>query len=39
MKPGKALCYRFLFPVLGVDCAQNLKKIQYVVTCVHTSNQ
>ena len=24
MKPGKVLCYRFLFPILGVDRAQNL---------------
>ena len=26
MKPGKVLCYKFLFPILGVDPAQNLKK-------------
>ena len=26
MKPGKVLCCRFLFPILGVDHAQNLKK-------------
>ena len=26
MKPGKVLCYRFLFPILGVDRAQNLTK-------------
>ena len=26
MKPGKVLCYRFLFPFLGVDRAQNLTK-------------
>ena len=26
MKPGKVLCYRFLFPILGADRAQNLKK-------------
>ena len=26
MKPGKVLCYRFLFPILGVDHAQNLTK-------------
>ena len=26
MKPGKVLCYRFLFPILEVDRAQNLTK-------------
>ena len=26
MKPGKVLCCRFLFAILGVDCAQNLAK-------------
>ena len=26
MKPGKVLCYMFLFAILGVDCAQNLTK-------------
>ena len=26
MKPGKVLCGRFLFPILGVDPAQNLTK-------------
>ena len=26
MKPGKALCYRILFAILGVDRAQNLTK-------------
>ena len=26
MKPGKVLCYRFLFAILGVDRAQNLTK-------------
>ena len=26
MKPGKDLCYRFLFPILGFDRAQNLTK-------------
>ena len=26
MKPGKVLCYRLLFPILGVDPAQNLTK-------------
>ena len=24
MKPGKVLCYRFLFAILGADRAQNL---------------
>ena len=31
MKPGKVLCCRFLFAILGVDRAQ--------VTCVHATNQ
>ena len=26
MKPSKVLCYRFLFPILGDDRAQNLTK-------------
>ena len=26
MKPGKLLCYRFLFAILGIDRAQNLTK-------------
>ena len=26
MKPGKVLCYRFLFAILGVGHAQNLTK-------------
>ena len=26
MKPGKVLCYMFLFAILGVDRAQNLTK-------------
>ena len=26
MKPGQVLCKRFLFPILGVDRAQNLIK-------------
>ena len=26
MKPGEVLCYRFLFPILGVDRVQNLTK-------------
>ncbi len=26
MKPGKVLCYRFLFAILEVDSAQNLTK-------------
>ena len=26
MKPGKVLCYRFLFPILGADREQNLTK-------------
>ena len=26
MKPGKVLCSRFLFAILGVDRAQNLTK-------------
>ena len=26
MKPGKVLCCRFLFAILGVDPAQNLTK-------------
>ena len=26
MKPGKVLCDRFLFAILGVDRAQNLTK-------------
>ena len=26
MKPGKVLCYRILFAVLGVERAQNLTK-------------
>ena len=26
MKPGKVLCFMFLFAVLGVDRAQNLTK-------------
>ena len=26
MKPGKVLCYRFLFAILGADRAQNLTK-------------
>ena len=26
MKPGKVLCYRFLFPILWVDRALNLTK-------------
>ena len=26
MKPGKVLCYRFLFAILGIDLAQNLTK-------------
>ena len=26
MKPGKVLCYRFLFLILGVDRAQHLTK-------------
>ena len=26
MKPGKVLCCRFLFAILGVDRAQNLEK-------------
>ena len=33
MKPGKVLCYMFLFTILRVDRAQNL------VTCVHGTNQ
>ena len=29
MKPGKVLCCRFLFAILGVDRAQNLTKYNW----------
>jgi len=38
MKPGKVLCCMFFLAILGVDPAQNLAKIQKVVTCAHSTN-
>ena len=36
MKPSKVFWYGFLFPIFGVDHAQNLSKYN---TCVRVTNQ
>ena len=39
-KPGKILCYMFLFAILGFYPAQNLAKYKrWITMCANTNNE